>query len=72
MAAGAYHTVGLRSDGTVEAVGYNGFGQCNVYGWYLGSYESNAFPWIIFYPAFIKKSKPQKYDVDHFSSITWL
>ena len=31
--AGGYHTVGLRSDGTVVAVGYNGNGQCNVGGW---------------------------------------
>lgn len=27
------HTVGLRSDGTVVAVGDNQFGQCNVSGW---------------------------------------
>ena len=27
------HTVGLRSDGTVVAVGWNFFGQCNVEGW---------------------------------------
>jgi hypothetical protein len=27
------HTVGLKSDGTVVAVGYNGDGQCNVGGW---------------------------------------
>jgi alpha-tubulin suppressor-like RCC1 family protein len=32
IAAGAYHTVGLKSDGTVVAAGYNNFGQCNVGG----------------------------------------
>jgi len=31
--AGGYHTVGLKSDGTVVAVGYNYGGQCNVSGW---------------------------------------
>jgi hypothetical protein len=31
--AGGYHTVGLRSDGTVVAVGYSSNGQCNVGGW---------------------------------------
>ncbi|MCD8126072.1 MAG: hypothetical protein LUD82_00920 [Clostridiales bacterium] len=33
MAAGARHTVGLRSDGTVVAVGANQNGQCNVKQW---------------------------------------
>jgi len=33
VAAGRYHTVGLRSDGTVVAVGYNWDGQCNVGDW---------------------------------------
>ena len=33
VAAGEYHTVGLKSDGTVVAVGYNGNGQCNVGSW---------------------------------------
>jgi len=33
VAAGASHTVGLRSDGTVVARGDNGYGQCNVDGW---------------------------------------
>lgn len=28
-----YHTVGLKKDGTVVAVGDNGFGQCDVLGW---------------------------------------
>ena len=28
-----YHTVGLKSDGTVVAVGDNASGQCNVTGW---------------------------------------
>ena len=27
------HTVGLKSDGTVLAIGYNNCGQCDVYGW---------------------------------------
>ena len=33
VAAGAYHTVGLESDGTVVAVGSNYYGQCNVTSW---------------------------------------
>jgi tetratricopeptide (TPR) repeat protein len=33
IAAGAYHTIGLRFDGTVVAVGRNGDGQCNVKSW---------------------------------------
>jgi hypothetical protein len=33
VAAGGQHTVGLKSDGTVVAVGYNTSGQCNVNGW---------------------------------------
>jgi len=33
VAAGAWHTVGLKSDGTVVAVGENCHGQCNVSGW---------------------------------------
>jgi alpha-tubulin suppressor-like RCC1 family protein len=33
VAAGAGHTVGLKSDGTVVAVGYNEYGCCNVGGW---------------------------------------
>ena len=33
IACGASHTVGLKSDGTVVAVGYNDYGQCNVSGW---------------------------------------
>ncbi len=33
VAAGAYHTVGLKTDGTVMAVGYNGYGQLNVSSW---------------------------------------
>jgi alpha-tubulin suppressor-like RCC1 family protein len=31
--AGTHHTVGLKSDGTVVAVGYNHEGQCNVGDW---------------------------------------
>ena len=33
LAAGDSHTVGLKTDGTVVAVGYNGDGQCDVSGW---------------------------------------
>jgi len=33
LAAGDRHTVGLKTDGTVVAVGWNAFGQCNVGGW---------------------------------------
>ncbi|MBG9944638.1 hypothetical protein ABD77_22215 [Brevibacillus formosus] len=32
-AAGSAHTVGLKLDGTVVAVGDNEYGQCNVSGW---------------------------------------
>ena len=33
IAAGMYHTVGLKEDGTVVAVGYNGYGELNVSAW---------------------------------------
>ena len=33
VTGGAWHTVGLKSDGTVVAVGYNEYGQCNVGDW---------------------------------------
>ena len=33
ISAGRRHTVGLKSDGSVTAVGDNKFGQCNVSGW---------------------------------------
>ncbi len=33
IAAGRCHTVGLKSDGTVVAVGRNKEGECNVSGW---------------------------------------
>ena len=33
VAAGDIHTVGLRKDGTVVAVGYNGYGRCDVSDW---------------------------------------
>lgn len=33
VAAGRIHTVGLRSDGTVVACGYNEYGQCDVSEW---------------------------------------
>jgi alpha-tubulin suppressor-like RCC1 family protein len=35
VAAGSLHTVGLKSNGTVVAVGWNPDGQCNVDGWDL-------------------------------------
>ena len=31
--AGSYHTVGLKAEGTVVAVGWNTYGQCNVNDW---------------------------------------
>ena len=34
VAAGGYHTVGLRADGTVAATGDNFHGQCDVSGWH--------------------------------------
>lgn len=33
VSCGYYHTLGLRSDGTVKAVGYNRYGQCAVMNW---------------------------------------
>jgi len=33
VAAGSYHTVGLKTNGAVVAVGDNSYGQCNVNGW---------------------------------------
>jgi hypothetical protein len=33
VAAGYYHTVGLKADGTVVAIGENRFGQCDVGSW---------------------------------------
>ncbi|QGQ99176.1 hypothetical protein EHS13_32020 [Paenibacillus psychroresistens] len=33
IAAGYRYTVGLKSDGTVAAVGWNKHGQCDVSGW---------------------------------------
>jgi hypothetical protein len=33
VSAGGYHTVGLKADGTVVAVGDNGSGECNVGSW---------------------------------------
>jgi len=32
VAAGGRHTVGLKADGTMVAVGHNLYGQCNVGG----------------------------------------
>jgi alpha-tubulin suppressor-like RCC1 family protein len=33
IAANGYHTVGLKEDGTIVAVGYNGYGQLGVSAW---------------------------------------
>jgi alpha-tubulin suppressor-like RCC1 family protein len=33
IAAGRRHTIGLKSDGTVVAVGDNEYGQCDISGW---------------------------------------
>ena len=33
IAAGCRHTVGLKSDGTLTAVGDSKYGQCDVSGW---------------------------------------
>ena len=33
ISAGGAHTVGVTAQGTVVAVGYNSYGQCNVSGW---------------------------------------
>ena len=33
VAAGEWHVVGLKSDGTVVAVGWNTEGQCDIDGW---------------------------------------
>ena len=33
IAAGYENTVGLKSDGTVVAVGWNNYGQCDIGGW---------------------------------------
>ncbi|MBQ7879623.1 MAG: RCC1 repeat protein [Clostridia bacterium] len=35
LAAGFYHTVGVKKDGAVVAVGNNEYGECNVSGWKL-------------------------------------
>ena len=37
IAAGYYHTLGLKSDGTVSATGSNYAGQCDVGDWLLGN-----------------------------------
>ena len=36
VAAGQGHTVGLKYDGTVVALGSNTYGQCNLFDWNLG------------------------------------
>jgi alpha-tubulin suppressor-like RCC1 family protein len=35
IAAGLYHTVGPKTDGTMVAVGQNDDGECNVSDWTL-------------------------------------
>jgi len=35
VAAGGSHTIGMKADGTVLAVGYNGDGRCSTYDWDL-------------------------------------
>jgi hypothetical protein len=47
VAAGHSHTVGLKSDGTVVAVGYNGAGQCNLFDWNLMVKDKNPKAEII-------------------------
>uniref|UniRef100_UPI0021F81255 RCC1-like domain-containing protein n=1 Tax=Brevibacterium sp. FME17 TaxID=2742606 RepID=UPI0021F81255 len=37
VAAGAEHSLGLRSDGTVLSTGSNNHGQCSVEEWQLGN-----------------------------------
>ena len=41
-AAGSWHTVGVKSDGTVAAVGMSEHGQCDVGGWSLISQDGAA------------------------------
>ena len=43
VAAGRSHTVGLKADGTVIAVGLNNWGQCNVRSWDLGATQADGF-----------------------------
>lgn len=33
ISVGAHHTIGLKTDGTVVAVGWNEYGQCDVSNW---------------------------------------
>ena len=33
VSAGSQHTVGVKADGTVVAVGHNSYGQCEVSDW---------------------------------------
>ena len=42
IACGYHHTVGLKSDDTVVAVGHNGFEQCNVSSWKLARYDKKG------------------------------
>ncbi|MDR1238280.1 MAG: hypothetical protein LBK28_08555 [Propionibacteriaceae bacterium] len=42
IAAGCTHTIGLKSDGTVVAVGGNEYGQCDVNHWHGIRQPSNS------------------------------
>jgi hypothetical protein len=42
VSAGSHHTVGLKTDGTVVAVGHNYSGQCNVSSWSLSDDQPGA------------------------------
>ncbi len=44
VSAGLHHTVGLKSDGTVVATGYNSHGQCDVSSW-SDIYQVSAGLW---------------------------
>lgn len=47
VAAGASHTVGLKADGTVVAVGDNDSGQCNLFDWNLLNSECSTWSDVI-------------------------
>ena len=61
MAVGGSHTVGVKTDGTVVAVGNNDYCQCNLFNWHLIVSEPcgcdlnqdgscNGQDWLLFYP----------------------
>jgi len=43
LAAGRRHSVGLRADGTVTAVGDNEYGQCDVTDWHSIQRPGHSF-----------------------------